>query len=142
MSFKLSFRPIVLMIIIAIMFLSAPVANAQSPPDSSSWRFALLTNVSKFNFDGSYKLFDGPFAFGIEYDREFVDYGAFLSPSIIKIQNEDAEVDVSIIAHARILGKFGLGLGYDFWRSSQGILKPKKETLFFTIHYDVSGAFW
>lgn len=124
-----------------VLLLTLPLqAQITAPADTNHWQFALLTNVSKFSFDGTYKLFDGPFAFGVEYDQESIDWGAFLSPSIVKI--DETEVSVAIIGHVRIINKFGIGLGYEFWQSGTGIVKPKTQTVFFTIHYDVSGSFW
>ena len=95
----------------------------------NKFNYAILSNMSTFYFDGKYKILESAFAGGIKWlMQNNFQPGLYLSPSLTS-----KLTSLSILFHAEIYKKLGIGCGYIFWKENAGMVKPIKNNLFFTL---------
>ena len=100
--------------------------------EGNYWSYSILSNVSTFYLDGSFKVFESPFAGGIKRVMQEVEPGLYIAP-VIRSDGKDVEGSVSVIFHTTVWRMLGVGVGYDFWKFQKGVEKPDINNLYFTI---------
>lgn len=96
------------------------------------WSYSILSNVSTFYLDGSFKVFESPFAGGIKRVMNEIEPGLYVAP-VIRSDGNEVEGSVSVIFHTTVWKLLGVGVGYDFWKFQKGLEKPNTNNLYFTI---------
>lgn len=105
---------------------------------TGDFRLALLGNVAQFGFDGSYQVFESPFAVGVSYARNWLDVGVYLAPSIEKdVESGTSSRNLSVSIHAKMFQQMGIGIGYGFWLSGRGVVPPRSNNLFLNLGFNI-----
>ncbi len=126
-------------LITLLLILMFSTTQAQQQPEQPDFKFNLLLDVTQFYLDGEYIIGTGSFAVGVAYSGEGykAEPGLYISP-VIQATNKETFASVSLLLHIGIFKKFGIGFGYDFWKTNIGLVSPKQETLYFTLNYTLT----
>ena len=116
---------------------TAPAAAVPAP----GWGPQVIATASAFYFNGQYKVFQGSPMVGPAYTWDqsgsVNSAGFFVGPSIVSVGGVTTTT-INVLAHIGLfetsIGKFGAGVGTEFWRSNAGV-KPTAATSFFTLDY-------
>jgi len=128
---------IVFLLIIAFSIIFCSEAKAQTP-DSSKFKFDVLTDVSRYFLDGNYVFGNGNIGAGVTYSDYYwkAEPGIYISPGV-ELSNVETSVSLAIIGHLTVYERLGIGFGYRFWLLGDGVIAPKKETLFITTTFSL-----
>ncbi|MCP4392871.1 MAG: hypothetical protein GY804_01155 [Alphaproteobacteria bacterium] len=122
-----------------VLLIVLVVALSVQAQEKEDLKFNLLLDVTQFYLDGEYIIGTGSFAVGVAYSGEGykAEPGLYISP-VIQATNKETFASVSLLLHIGIFKKFGIGFGYDFWKTNIGLTSPKQETLYFTLNYTLT----
>jgi hypothetical protein len=109
--------------------------------------FSVTTNVTRLYFDGRYDLLAAGLGFGVSWKNKTTsnypfEIGGYIAPQFAKpTEDASSEGRVSVLVHATVFKKLGIGLGLDSWFTTGG-LSPDgmdfSDRLFITLGYGLT----
>jgi hypothetical protein len=107
----------------------------------TGWGPSAILNMSQFYMNGNYNLLAGGVGGGVAYkwaEKGFVnEAGVYLGPQSAQVAGVTTTT-VALIGYVDLYKAFGMGLGYQFWRSGCGIQKPDGGNVFFSVGYNLA----
>lgn len=109
--------------------------------------FSVTSNVTRFYLDGRYDVFAAGIGLGVSWKNDSAsrtpfEIGFYIAPQFAKrVDGEDSEGTVSVIVHATLFKKFGIGAGFDSWYTEGGVSPDgvdASDRLFVTIGYGLT----
>lgn len=113
------------------------IATTETASVTPGWGPSVIGNVGAFYLNGNYQLLSGGFDAGAAYtwqkNGNVNSAGIYLGPQSVQV-NSQTKTTLTVMAYVDLfktsVAQLGVGLGYQFWGSGEGMVAPTRNNTF------------